>query len=282
MNEYHKAVLEITLAATLFGLIPIIVKFSSIDSYSLSLGRIIFATLFLFLWIKFNKIKLQRLKKDKLQLFFFGLFHALIIIFFFIAIKLITTAMAVILLYAGAIYLVLFSYIFLKEKIEKITVISLIISFIGLFLVFYTDKLILNWWGYLAGFLAGFFMALVYLFAKIISNKYNKMSMTYYQNLIALPLMLPLLLLAKFEFTLINLFTLIALGIFCTAIAFLLLYAGMKKIKAQKVGILLLMEVIVPIILALLLFRELPKINEIIGGVLILIGFITITIFHKQ
>ncbi len=282
MKEFNKAIFEISIAAILFGLIPIIVKFSEIDSYVLAFGRIIFASIFLFIWISLSKTKVQPIKKDKLLFFLFGLFHALIILFFFIAIKLINTAIAVLLLYSGAIYLVVLSAIFLREKIEKITYISLIVSFIGLFLIFYTPDLKLNFLGYLAGFSAGFFMSLVFLIGKKLTKSYDRMSMTFFQNLIALPLMLPLLFFAKFNWKFINLFTLIILGVFCTAIAFLLLYSGMKRVKGQKVGLLLLLEVVTPIILAFVFFREIPQLREIFGGILILIGFILLIIFHKD
>ncbi len=282
MKNLHKGILEISFAAILFGLIPIIVKFSSLDIYSLSLGRIIFATLFLAFWIFFTKTKIQSVKQNKGLFFLFGLFHALIIICFFISIKLISTPIAVLLLYAGAIYLVILSKIFLKEKIEKITIFSLVISFVGLFLIFYTPELKNNLFGYLAGFFAGLFMAFVYLIGKILSKKYDPISITFVQNLIALPLMLPLLFLAEFSGTFSGFFTLILLGIFCTAIAFLLLYSGMKKVKGQKVGILLLLEVLTPLILAFCLFNEIPLLREIVGGILIFIGFILLILFSKN
>ena len=282
MKDYHRAVLEITAAAILFGLIPIIVRYSTLDSYTLALGRVFFAVLFLFVWVKFTKRKLQKLSEKRSQLFLFGLLHALTIIFFFVAIKLIPTAIAVLLLYAGAVYLVVLSHFFLKEKIERITLVSLVISLFGLLLIFYTRELILNWWGYLAGFLAGLCMAWVFLIGKIIRREYDQFSMVFYQNIIALPIMLPLILFSQFTFTFENISILIFLGFFCTTIAFLLLYSGMKIVKGQKLGILLLMEVVVPIVLSLMLFREIPGIMEAIGGVLIFVGYVAIVLFHKE
>jgi drug/metabolite transporter (DMT)-like permease len=170
----------------------------------------------------------------------------------------------------------------LKEKIETVTIASLIISIFGLFLIFYTPDAIANFWGYLSGFLAGFFMSIVLIIGKILSKKYDQMTMTFFQNIIALPLMLPLLFFAEFDWSFVNLSTLVVLGILCTGIAFLLLYSGMKKVKSQKVGILLLLEVVTPIFLVFVVFQEIPSLREIIGGMMILIGFIIIAILSSN
>jgi drug/metabolite transporter (DMT)-like permease len=282
MNEYKKGIFEITLAAVLFGIIPIIVKFSNLDIYTLSFGRIFFAALSLLIFVMFFKTKLQSIRKNKLSFFLFSLFHVLIVISFFIAIKLINLAVAVLLLYAGSIYLVILSSIFLKEKIEKITIFSLIISFLGIFTIFYSSEIILNLWGYLAGFFSGLFMAITLLIGKVLSKNYDKLSMTYYQNIIALPLILPLLFFINFNLTFNDVFILILLGSVCTALAFLLLYSGIKKVKGQKIGILLLLELVTPLFLAFILFKEIPSVREIIGGILILIGFILIALIRNN
>jgi len=230
----------------------------------------------------FFKTKLQSIRKNKLSFFLFSLFHVLIVISFFIAIKLINLAVAVLLLYAGSIYLVILSSIFLKEKIEKITIFSLIISFLGIFTIFYSSEIILNLWGYLAGFFSGLFMAITLLIGKVLSKNYDKLSMTYYQNIIALPLILPLLFFINFNLTFNDVFILILLGSVCTALAFLLLYSGIKKVKGQKIGILLLLELVTPLFLAFILFKEIPSVREIIGGILILIGFILIALIRNN
>jgi len=276
MDDKTKGIIEITIAAILFGIIPLIVKLSSLSAYTLSSGRIIIATIFIGAWLGFKKKKIDFIKKDRVKFILFGVLHALIILFSFIAIKTINVAIASILIYAGAIYLVGLSAIFLKEKIERTTIFALFLCLIGFITLFWTNQFGGNLIGYLAGLLAGIFVAVVYLIGKILSKNYDKKSMTFIQNLIALPFVIPLFFMEKFEINVINMTVLIFLGVFCTAVPFILLYSGMKKVKGQKAGLLLMLELIIPVVLSLLLLKEIPSYREWIGGGLILISYLIV------
>lgn len=293
MKDYHRAVLEITAAAVLVGLIPIIVKVSTLDFYTLALGRVFFAALSLLVgatlsrWVKSEEITLCSFRENWLHLSLFGIFHALAIIFYFITIKLTTAAVAALLLYLGTVYLVPLSRIFLKEPIERKTLLSLAPSFSGLLLILNPGQWGSNWWGYLAGIFTGLSVALIFLLGKIITEKCKGFSMAFYQNVIALPVVLvalPLVLpLISFSsLTVANIFWLIFLGVFCTAVAFILLYSGMQKIRVLKVGILYLLSVFFSVLFAFALLKESLEIHEWIGAVLIIIGSVLIILFHEE
>ena len=51
---------------------------------------------------------------------------------------------------------------------------------------------------------------------------------------------------------------------------------------AQKGGVVILLDIIFPIILAFLLFSESPSISAIVGGLLIIVGFFLVTKEEKR
>lgn len=66
--------------------------------------------------------------------------------------------------------------------------------------------------------------------------------------------------------------SLVIMGVMNTALAFSLFMNGIKKVKAQHVGVLSYSEPIFATIYAFFLFLEIPTISTIIGGILIIIG----------
>jgi|GEM_PF-2930449 len=284
MDDELKGIIKITFAAILFGIIPLIVKLSGINSYILSASRIIIALMVFFIWFLFGKMKFPTLKHNKIKLLIFGILHAAIILFSFFAIKTINVAVASVLIYAGTIYLVVLSAIFLKEKINFTTIFATGLCFVGIIIIFwnvFSSGFSGNVLGYLAGFFAGFFMAITYLMGKILSRDYSGGSMTLLQNLIALPFVIPLLFVGSFVFNLENILVILFLGIFCTAIPFFLLYSGMRNVKGQKVGIILTLELIIPVVLSFVVLNEFPSVLEVFGGALILIGYFTVSFSKK-
>ncbi len=121
-------------------------------------------------------------------------------------------------------------------------------------------------------------MALVYLFGKILSRHHDRLTMAAMQNIFALPLIFPIMLFSTFTLSPANILTLIFLGIICTAIPFLLIFDGIKRVPGQKLGVLLMLEPLTPIILSFILLQEFPNLTEGIGGLLVFIGYLTIVL----
>jgi len=130
--------------------------------------------------------------------------------------------------------------------------------------------------GYLFAVGAAFFSALNFIFPKKYFQSYDVHSLVFYQNLWQLPILLPFMFLDPPHLSIANLGILASLGVFCTAISFLLVYSGSRKISGQYVGILQTTEVIVPIILGAILFSEIPSLLVILGGLLLILGYLLI------
>lgn len=112
---------------------------------------------------------------------------------------------------------------------------------------------------------------LVYVLSKTFKT-YDKVSLTFWQNTIAIPFLLPLVLIDIPKFTYTDILIVIFLGVFCTAVPFILVFKGFEKVRAQKGGVVILLDIIFPIIFALLIFKEIPSIEAAIGGILIIVA----------
>jgi drug/metabolite transporter (DMT)-like permease len=208
----------------------------------------------------------------------FGFLHAFIITGYFIAIKHINISTAVLLLYTSSIWMVLFGAIILKEKIKVSSIIALIISIAGVVLIISPKQIIFgeNLFGIIAALLAGVGFGLVYVLSKTF-KEYDKVSLTFWQNLLALPFVVPLLFIEPINFTLKNGILVFILGII-TLIAFIITYNGLEKVKSHIASVVILADMLFPIILALILFKEVPGIYTIIGGVLIIGGILIVSL----
>jgi drug/metabolite transporter (DMT)-like permease len=272
--------LEVFFASLLFGLLPIIVRFgNNLGPYNLSFFRVLVAAISIFIFISFSKkISLMPLKHEKKKLLLFGAIHGFIILGYFIAINYLTIASAVLLLYSSSLWIVVFSHFILREKITKRTLLALLIAFFGVILVlspqgfFVRESLI----GSIAGLLAGLGMGLVYVLSKTF-KKYDKESLTFWQNFIAIPFVFHLLFIDLPKFTTMDVGIILLLGSLFTAIPFILIFKGFGKINAQKGSIIIMLDIVFSIIFAGIIFKEVPSLLSVIGGILIIIGTIIIT-----
>lgn len=267
------------LGACIASLIPILVRFGEgIGSSNLSFFRVFLTALFVGLFFIFSKKKLVPPKKEKSKMLIFGALHGFIILGYFIGISLLPIALAVILFFMFPIWIALFSYIILKERITKRVGIALLISFIGLMFVVIPDSKFFSgdFLGIISAFLAGIFAGLVYVMSKMFKT-YDKFSLVFWQNSIATFFLLPLLLI---NFPVLNYVEggiVILIGI-ATAIPFILYYTALGKVNSGNVGVLMFLEGIIPIILAVFIFQEIPSSLTILGGVLIFYGsYLTMT-----
>lgn len=285
MDNETKGFIEIFIASLLFGLMPIIVRFGeNLGPYNLSFFRVLVASFSIFIFILISKkLTLVKPKYEKKKLIFFGAIHGFIILGYFIAIKYLTIASAVLLLYSSSIWMVVFSYFILKEKISRRTILALIISFIGIIFIvspqnfFLKESLI----GTFSGLGAGIGMGLVYTLSKTF-RKYDKVSLTFWQNLIAIPFVLPLIFIDFPKFSNLDVWLIILLGSFFTAVPFILIFKGLGKVNASKGSIVIMLDIVFSIIAAWIIFKEVPNNLTILGGILIILGTYIITTKKKE
>jgi drug/metabolite transporter (DMT)-like permease len=269
---------QIIIAQVLFSFMYIFVRYvESFGVYNLAFARVFLAAIFLLLFSFFyKKYSIQKPSTQRGRLLFFGAIHGLILIASYLSIYLLPLSTAMLIQATMPIWMAILASILLNEKIKSKTIWAIAISFLGLVILLYKNDTTtnLNLLGIVASLFVAIFGGLVYVLSKTF-KKYNGVSLTFWQNLIAAPLLVPLLFFQRPIISLTNILFVFFLVLFGTA-AFVLLFVGIRKVRAGNAGVLTLLNYVLTIVLGIFFLQEVPSIKEIIGGVLVLIGIFII------
>jgi drug/metabolite transporter (DMT)-like permease len=194
---------------------------------------------------------------------------------FYFAFRNTTIANAVLTHYTAPVFVALLAPLLLREKIHKTAWLAIILSSIGLWFILgggnhvselsRYDKEHL---GIIAGALSGLAYAFLILTIRRIASLYSSLFITFIQNGIVTLLLLPFV--YTIPFPMESLPYLLIMGVIHSTIAPLLYVQGLKSVKANEAAILGYFEPIGATILALIFFHEVPGLQALIGGALIL------------
>ena len=167
------------------------------------------------------------------------------------------------------IFLTIFSFIFLKEKINLITIISIIIALIGIVIIFLNSLYV----GDLKGNLIALAIPLCFAGVVIFVKKFPNCDLTL-SGIIGSLLVMIYALFAS-EYIMISkhdLLLSIVAGIFQTGLPFILLIIASKYISSSIIGLVMLLEALMGPAWAFIFINDIPSINVFIGGSFILFG----------
>ncbi len=272
---------QILLGASLFGLIPIFVRLGkNISTLDLVFFRAFFGALFVLILIKAKNRKLSPIRDSFIKLFFWSIILLVAIFSYFYSLKLIDIASATLLLNLNSVFVILFSKFLLKERINRTTILSLCLSIVGMFFIVNFSDIahVGSFAGYIAAINAALWTGLNFVYPKKYLMSMDNLSLTFYQTLFQIPVLLPFLVFYPTQICLHNILIFCCLGLLCTALAFSLIYSGVPKVKSQFVGILQTSESIVPIFIAWIFWGEVPGVSKIFGGILLITAYIIITL----
>lgn len=281
--------LKIIAGACLFGLIPLFVRYGEeLSIVSIALGRAIFATLFARIYLGYKKEKVATgLKKiDSMTFLHFivwTVFLTLAILFYFLSIQFGSVSLSGVLLGVHPVFVVLFVFLFFREKITLKTWVSCFIAILGIILIsgITSSEIDSTIAGSLFALASGFFLGLNFTYYLKYLKGYSPGKLVYYQNILQIPLLLPFAIYNPGIITFSGIIAVICLGVFCTGIAYFLIYSGSQTVKKQHIGVLQIIENIIPIILGLFLFQEEVQMIAYCGILLILISVLMISFETK-
>ena len=178
-----------------------------------------------------------------------------------------TVANANFIIQTQAIFLAIFGYLFLKEKISKLTLASIILAVSGILLMVGSSLSP----GQLSGNLVAFIMPSSFAVLIIIVRKYPNVDMIPLQLFAGIVAML----IGYFVSTKINisthdLFLAFIAGFFQVGLGFIFITIGAKKTLSAIVGILMMTEAVFGPFWAWLFLDESPEFLALIGGSIIL------------
>lgn len=276
MKTELKGYFELTIYAILAGAVGVFVKLvNGLDANSIVFFRAIIATVFILIAvISLKKLKELYIFQPKRTLLV-GVFQGLSIFLYFSAILSTSVSNAVFLLYSAPVFSVIMAKFFLKEEIEKETIIGIFITLLGI--IFLLDPTTFSFEsnqtiGNTLALGAGFFYAAMAMTAKPITKTKSGYYLAFWQYLIISAMFLIFIKTESLDRILPNWWQIGIIGILCTGIAFILFMEGIKKVKAQKIFIITALEPLSGTILALIILKESLSIYTIVGALLILYG----------
>ena len=262
MNKNTIGIIEIIVATLIWGSLGVMVRNIDMEPFSIVAYRSLIALPIML--VLFRKKK-DNLKKNYKLLLLASIAITMAWSAHFYAFKLTTIANTVVLLYTGPIYVAILSPLVLKEVREKKANICLILSILGIFLMYNQglgDEL--NDRGLMLGAISGILFAFVIMATKKLSKDYSSITIVTMQLFISVIILSPALFVEQ-QVIMENIMLLIILGLVHTAIAEFLFIDGLIKVSTQKASTISYIEPASAIIYAIILLNEIPEGLEIIG-----------------
>jgi drug/metabolite transporter (DMT)-like permease len=210
-----------------------------------------------------------------------GLLLALGWALLFYSMKLIAIANAVLLNYTAPIFVALLAPLFLKEKLEKSTLLALTVSIAGIVVISFQHNLQisnLNSLGVILGLLAGLAYAGFIIASKRALSTFSSQVVAFYSYSVASVFLFPFVIGTNFSADLISWILLLVLGVLNTGFAVTLYLKGLGMVKAQKAVVLTYLEPASAVVFGFLFLVQPPTPLMLVGGFLILIaGYIVAT-----
>ncbi|WP_010253910.1 DMT family transporter [Treponema primitia] len=272
MDNTKKGLLLTHIAVFLFGLAGLFAKLIHQSAGIIVLGRVLFSSIFLLIFIKVKKYSLKlETKKECLLIVLAGAILALHWTAFTQSVQVSTMAIGTLTMATFPLFVSFLEPLFFHEKLRPINIIYAVIVIIGiLFIVPEFELQNKATQGILWGLMASISYAVISLLNRVFSNKYPGMVVSFYEQTAAIIVLLPQLFFNKIVLSSSDIIFLLILALVFTATSHSLFIEGFKYIKVQTAGILTGLEPVYGIIAAFLLFHEKPGIKELVGGVIIL------------
>jgi len=276
---------SITIAAILWGTMGILAKLSFeheiLPETLIALRLVIsFATLSIVLGL-FNRDSFKIQKTDALLFLVLGvLATALQRISYFYAVDLTTATVAAILFYTYPIFVTLSATIFWKEKLTSVTVLTIVLTFLGVALVvrvYDIASLNANLVGIIFGLLSSLLFVLYFMITKKLRSKYSGWTLTLYGDGIGLLALIPVVYISIpniTEFSIQLWLLIFTIAWVPSLLAYLLYSQALKHVDASKGSILGVIEPLSAAFFSASLLRDGLEILQVMGIAISLIGVV--------
>ena len=261
-----------------FALMAVCVK--AVSGMGIPVLEIVAARALVSLAISYLDVKRKRLSvwgTHRMLLLARGVSGTLALICVYYSVTTLPLAEATILQYLNPLFTALLALLFLSEKIQRSTLICIVLSLLGLVVMVKQDLFTtlqlpdLPLWSVVAALAGAFGSAVAYVFVRQLSQKEDSSVIIFYFPLIALPLSVVLL---GDDFVMPDAYgvlLLVLVGVF-TQIGQVGLTKAMQYEKAGKAMAYAYVQVIFSVMLGWVFFSEIPGIWTLVGGSLIMAG----------
>lgn len=228
-------------------------------------------TVIIFLLTKYNKNIYKLFYKPTIVPFFmgFGLFFGFVAFVY----SMLNTSVANVnfINTTQVLFLALFGLFFLREKINSLTIISILISIIGIVIIFINSINV----GDLKGNIFALAMPLCFAGVVILTKKFPKSDLTLSGLIASVFVMIYALFVTETIYiSKHDMILSIIAGVLQTGLPFILLIIASKYLSSSLIGLVMLLEALMGPTWAYIFIKDMPSINVFIGGVFILSGVI--------
>ena len=279
----RRPLIELHLTVVLLGFTGLFAKLIEQDAVILVAGRALIASAALLLWFVLIRQRL-RLALDRTfgLLLLSGAILAAHHYAFFHSIQVSSVAIGVLGFATFPLFVTLLEPLFFKESFRRIDIATAITVFIGIYVVSPLHQLSdANTIGLLWGILSGFVYAFLALLNRHLTRAVHYPVVTFYQQLLEGLCLLPFISLGALSLDRREWLLLLTLGILFTALPQVLYIKAFRRLKAQLVSIVICLEPVYSIILALFILHEIPSLNSLVGGTIIIGSILVATRAHN-
>ena len=189
-----------------------------------------------------------------------------------------TVANANFIIQTQTIFLAIFGYIFLKEKISILTITSIVLAFSGIFLMLVGS---LNS-GQMTGNIAAFIMPISFAVLILTVRKYPNVDMIPLQLIAGIgAIILGYLFSSQIIVSSYDIFLGFIAGFFQVGLGFIFITVGAKTTPSALVGIIMLTEAILGPLWAWLFINETPPLVVLVGGSIVLFA-VVLQFFNRK
>ena len=265
------------LSALSFALMTACVKL--VSTHNIPVFEIVAARGLVSLIISYIDIKRKKIPvwgNNKILLISRGVVGTLALLCVYYAVTTLPLVEATLLQYLYPVFTAILAFLFLKERIQRSTLICILLCLLGLFAMVkpnlsVTSDVVLPWFSVFIALLGALGSATAYVIVKRLSKCEDSSVIIFYFPLIALPLSIILLgdnfVMPDTEALILLLFV----GIF-TQMGQVGLTKAMQTEVAAKVSAFSYVQIVFSTILGVIIFNEIPSFWTLIGGMLIILG----------
>ena len=263
MTAQQKGFIYTALSAVCFATGGLLIKLNTWSSMSINGMRSFFAFFIFLLYMKLTKHQFKFNWKVLLGV----VANSMMGITFIMANKMTTAANAIVLQFTLPIYIMLLAWIFQKKKPDKVSVISGMISLVGIMFFFFESLSLGGMAGNVLALTSGFFYAIVFLIKQIPDSDFESSAIISFvlNFVIGIPFILQ-----ETDWGIMNLSTGVLQGVVQIGLAYIFLNVALDKVPPVGASLISMIEPILnPILVAIFYGEKIGKIS-LVGAIIVL------------
>lgn len=272
------------ISVMLFGFSAILCQYVNANAVIIAGGRVIFSSLTLLILSLVTKSNLKlKNKKDYGIALFTGVILAIHWTTFFQSIQCSSVAIGTITFSSFPLFLTFLEPLIFHEKLRFENLLIALILLLGVtmtipgFSLENQTTVGIAW-----GMVSALAYAIMTLSNRYLSQNYDSKTICLYEQGTAAVVLFPAFFLIQVQWTAQNIVGIATIGLICTALAHSMYVTAQKNVKAQIAGIVSGMETVYSILFAFLFLKEVPSLQELIGGSIILGAAIISTLISQK